>query len=347
MIAFQRQGHTVLSLSQSTGAGIHPVLTKNGIRTYSHVVRSRSSLLFYLRHALFLIQFCRRHKVDIIYAHLEPANFVAVLAQPFVRSRVFVTRHHTNEAALGNFDGSIAYRLTYRLAKNVIVVSEAAKDFMVEKEGIPRGKITHINLGYDFGLFASPDAEKSKAIRASMNTQVVLLFAGRLTKYKRPEISIQTLMQLRSRGIDASLILLGRGEEADRLNEMIAANGLARYVSMPGHVSNVPDYLAAADFLIHPSLAESSCVIVKEAALLKVPVIVCRNVGDFDDYLVNMENGFVMEQDDFAAGAARVIDLHRNDHGRLETITSKLFDVITARFDITQVLPLYDKLNRN
>jgi glycosyltransferase involved in cell wall biosynthesis len=347
MIAFQRQGHTVLSLSQSTGAGIHPVLEMHGIKTFSYIIRSRSAFLYYLKHTLFLIRFCRRHTVDIIYAHLESANFVAILAQPFIRGRVLVTRHHTNEAALRRFDRSLSYRLTYRLAKTVIVVSETARSYMIEKEHVASGKIVHIDLGYDFGLFAPADPEKSKSIRNSMKTQLVLLSACRITRPKRPEKSIETLAKLRARGIDASLIFLGRGEEESKLRELIAMNNLVPFVSMPGHVSNVSDYLAAADFLVHPSVAESSCVIVKEAALLKVPVIVCRNVGDFDEYMVNMKNGFVLDKDDFSSAAADVIDLYRNDRQQLNNVASQLFSEVISRFDIARALPLYDKLNRN
>ncbi|MEJ0034340.1 MAG: glycosyltransferase [Bacteroidota bacterium] len=291
MIAFKNQGHKVISLSQAGGAQIHDYLAQYQIETYTHIIPGEPNWRYILRHLRFLLSFIRKHQVQVVYSHLESANIVAALAQYFTKAKVYVVRHHINEAKLRGFDRSRTYRLTYALAKKIIVVSEHAKKFMVEEEKINPGKIIHINLAYDFNIYNRPDPENVRRIKAGFDG-LTLLTVCRLTPFKRPENAIKTLDHLRHRGVRVRLILLGRGEEEEPIKAMVRDANLVDHVVMPGYVGNVLDYMAASHFLVHPSVLESSCVTVKEAALVQLPVIVCKGIGDFDDYIVHEKKWF-------------------------------------------------------
>ena len=196
MIAFHGQNNRVLSLSQAEGFYIHDFLASKGIETYSHVIRSGNSVWYYLRHILHFISFCRKNKIEIVYSHLEPANFVAAIAQFFIPGKIYICRHHIDEASLYNFQYSIFYRITYALAKKIIVVSDHAKRFMITREGIRPEKIIHIDLAYDFDFFPTPSEAEIGAIRARHKDSIILLTACRLTKFKRPDLSVLVLRRL-------------------------------------------------------------------------------------------------------------------------------------------------------
>ena len=99
MIAFKKQGHKVVSLSQQEGLQINSFLNSQGIEASSHVIPGeRSGWFYYLKHLVFFIRFCRKHKVDIVYSHLDPANFVASIGQYFIKARTFLCRHYINES---------------------------------------------------------------------------------------------------------------------------------------------------------------------------------------------------------------------------------------------------------
>ena len=286
MIAFHKQSHNVICLSQQEGYEINDFLNAHGVRAYSYVPKGkRSGWWYYFRHLIFFVRFCWKHKVDIVYSHLEPANFIASIGQYFIRGNTFLCRHHVDEGMLYNFDRQIYYRTTYRLARKIIVVSDLARKYMVEREGIKSSKILHINLAYDFNLYGTTDDQSVASIRSQYSAQVLLLTICRLTSYKRPDLAIQVAGSLLSSGVDVKLVLLGIGEMEEQLRNLINKLGLKKKVFMPGYVSNVMEFMTASDFLLHPSLLDSSCVTVKEAGLAKLPVIVCRDVGDFDDYL--------------------------------------------------------------
>jgi glycosyltransferase involved in cell wall biosynthesis len=345
MIAFKDRGHDVFSLSQQEGKEIHDFLSGKGIKTESYVVPGkRSGLRYYLRHLLYFVRFCRRHKIEIVYSHLEPANFVASIGQYFVRGRVFLCRHHIDEGRLYNFDRDFYYMLTYRLAKSIIVVSDHARRYMVRHEGIPERKIIHINLAYDFSLYPLPNAETVMSIRGSGGC-LLLLSACRFTKFKRPDQILLLLKNLIDRGVNARLIMLGKGEMENELRNQIRNLGLDARVELPGYVNNIIDHMAAADFFLHPSLLESSCVVVKEAGLARLPVIVCKGVGDFDEYLLNGVSGFLTDRDKFVDQGTEIIRSHMNDEGLRRSMGSQLEILVRQRFSIENVLPQYEKLN--
>lgn len=343
MIAFKKQGHNVISLSQASGAQIHDYVQQHGIGTYTHVIDGNRNWWYYLKHLRFLVSFIRKHKVQIVYSHLEPANIVASVAQHLTKAKVYLVRHHIDEARLQGFDRSWTYRLTYSLANRIIVVSNQAKKFMTEVEKIDPAKIVHINLAYDFGIYQQPDPEKVKMLRAGFENGVTLVTVCRFTQHKRADVAIQTVRLLRDRGIRTRLILLGRGEEEGMITAMIRDEQLTDIIVMPGYVANVLDYMAASDFLVHPSVLESSCVTVKEAALVRLPVIVCQGVGDFDDYIENGKEGFSLEPAQFATLAANVIERHRN--ADLSAMKDLLYKRVTERFGIENLVGKYQKLN--
>ncbi len=346
MLSFQGQGHRVISLSQQEGNLINDFLTSHGIETHSYVLPGRrGGWWYYLRHLIFFIGFCWKHRVDIVYSHLEPANFVASIGQYLIRAKTYLCRHHIDEGMLYKFDKDLSYRITYRLARKIIVVSNHAKRYMIDYEGIPPRKIMHINLAYNFKLYNPPDEQKVREIRNQFKSVVLLLSACRLTAFKRPDIVIHTVKRLTDHGLDAKLILLGVGEMQEHLERLTAELGLQNKVFMPGYVSNVVDYMAAADFFVHPSLLDSSCVTVKEAGLVKLPIIVCRGVGDFDDYLIHEKNGFLVDRDKFVEDSAEIIKLNYQNDELLQNIGENLKKTVVELFSIENVIEHYNTLN--
>lgn len=346
MIAFKKQGHYVVSLSQAEGKDINNILIASGIEALSYKVSTKKKIWFTFKHLAYLIRLCKNKNVDIIYCHLEPASFIGVISQFFIRSKVYLCRHHIDEAMLYDFHKSVSYRLTYALAKKIIVVSNRAKDFMVQHEGVPANKIIHINLAYNFSLFPKPNIEIANSIRQKYASDILLLTVGRLTEFKRPDLSIQLLKRLLSQNVNARLIILGNGDMSESLKQNVLNDKLNNRIIFPGHVTNVLDYMAASNFLIHPSILESSCVVVKEAALVKLPVIVCEGIGDFDEYVVNKKNGFIVDKNNFVIEATDVIQFYKNQQSKMNEISGKLHQEVNRIFNIDTVIDSYAQLNQ-
>ncbi len=342
--AFKAKGHRIFLLTQSDYGPLHENFRGYGYTVSAAPFISVFTSILVLGRMFHLIRFCYRNKIDVVYAHLEPCNFIAVLSQYVVRSRVIICRHHVDEARLYPFGKDLSYRLTYKLAKEIIVVSDHAKRYMVKEENVRENRITHINLAYDFSFYQRPDSDSVRSLREKFSTDILLLSVCRLTVYKRPELSIDVLKTLLQNGLNAKLVILGRGELHDSLMKKIEDDGLADNCILPGYVHNVLEYMAASDFLVHPSLLESSCISVKEAGLVKLPVIVCKGIGDNDEVIKHNVNGFLVNPESFVMEATQIIQENMHASNHLDTMGMNLQQTVFDLFDIRNIAPKYEEL---
>lgn len=342
-LAFGEKSHACFLLTQGSTGVLHSYFRGYGFVAEADMASARTSLLRTLRRLISLVLFCRKNRIDVVYAHLEPCNFISAMARYFVNARVIVCRHHVDEARLYGFGKDFSYRLTYALAKEIVVVSERARQYMIAKENIPAKKIHMLQLGYDFALYPAVDRERSCVIRQQHDADVLLLTVCRLTRHKRPEASIELAGRLLQKGLHVKLIILGQGELYAELGRTLQKSGLQERVFMKGWVPNVLDYMGAADLLCHPSMLDSSSITLKEAALASLPMIACREVGDFESVLAD-ERGFLVNADSFIEEAENIILRYTGHKAKLKETGDNCKKFVLAHFDIRQVAPHYERL---
>lgn len=347
LFAFEKQGHKVYFITQEKAGAIVDFLKEKAIPTFSFFINAPGKYLKILISIIKLVLFCRRNKIDIVYSHLESANLVAVLAQYFIKAKVVACRHHIDEIHLINAQKSFSYKLIYRLAKKIIVVSERAKDFMIQNEGISADKIIKINLAYDFSLYNSVNEDEVSKIRNNYKADLLIITACRLLKDKRPQLSIELVEELIKKGLNAKLIILGRGELYEELEKEIQRKNLQGHCYLLGFHRNVLDFISAADVLFHPSVLDSSSVIVKEAGLVNKPVIACREVGDVEEYIKDYENGILVDKLNPLPGAAKFLSEFIIDKEKYANIGKSLHESIISLFSVNAILPLYNSINSN
>lgn len=215
---------------------------------------------------------------------------------------------------------------------------------MIEHEGIKKENITHINLGYNFSLYGSPDEKKIDEIKGRYPATLLLVTAGSLTNFKRPEVSIELTRLLRDSGVHVKLLLLGEGPEYSKLKSLVESYNLEQNVFFTGYIDQIMDYMHAADWLVHPSISEASSVVIKEAALASLPVMVCRGVGDFDEYLIDSHNAIVLDHEGFAEQAKERVVRFMKDKTQYALMGERLNQEIQRRFSIENTFEEYKKL---
>lgn len=119
---------------------------------------------------------------------------------------------------------------------------------------------------------------------------------------------------------------------------------MENHIFLLGNRSNVLDYLSAADLLLHLSETEASNSVVKEAGLAKKPVIVCERVGDFEDYIVHGQNGFLVNKEEPVSAATAIVTNYCALPAELKEIGLNLQHTVLKQFDIANVSDNYDKI---
>ncbi len=338
-------GHEVHLLTLEPEGPLHTLVRKTGVTASASPYREGFNPPRLIRNARFLTSYCRKYKIDFIFAHQQLCAMPLILAGPFMHTKNYYIRHNTDEDYLATpLKARLLNRFINSRSKNIIAPSEAVYHYLVEKEKVPAKKIQRINYGYNFSLYALPVQEKVISIRSQYKCRLLLISIARLTPPKRHVLMFRAVQELIKEGLDIKMICLGSGQIRESLESLINNDGLGSSISLEGNQNNVMDYLSASNLLLHLSETEASNSVVKEAALAGLPAIVCKNVGDFDDYIVNEVNGFLVDKTDPVPETVATIRKLYQDMERLKTIGQSAHDTVLKTFSITNVAAKYEDI---
>jgi GT2 family glycosyltransferase len=228
-----------------------------------------------VRGALPAWRLVRRHGTAGVYV-----NTVTIPSWPLVARlarRPCVVHVHEAERSLPRPVRRVL-ALAPALATRVVVNSDFTGEVLTEVAPRLRSRITVVHNSVRGP--ASP-----VAARAELTGPVRLLFVGRLSPRKGPQVAVAALAELRARGVDARLALVGSvfpGYEwfEAQLRELVRTSGLTDRVDLLGFAADVWPHLAAADVVLVPSVAEESFGnAAVEAVLAARPLVVSDSSG--------------------------------------------------------------------
>jgi glycosyltransferase involved in cell wall biosynthesis len=173
---------------------------------------------------------------------------------------------------------------------------------------------------------------------------MLLLSAARLIPVKRQLEAFQVVKMMVAEDMDVKLICLSDGPYKSVLEKYIADNNLGANIFMLGAKRNIIDYMEASDLFLHLSESEASNNAVKEMGYCRKTAIVCNDVGDFDDYIENGVNGYIVDKANPIEPAFKILKELYGDQAKLSALGNNLYSTIIREFSIDNVAPLYDKL---
>jgi glycosyltransferase involved in cell wall biosynthesis len=320
---------------------LHDVSESLGVNIFFNPIEKKSTLLYYFQQIIFLIKFCKKYKIDVVASHLQHTNFISVFAQFFTKAPIVEFRHHFKFHLLDktinlktNKNEKFFDKVINFLAKKIVVPSSGVYDGMKNFENVNMQKVKILPYFYDFSNYSSPNLNNVNKLKSENSCKLLLLMCSRLIPFKRHLIVFETIKNLVDLGYDIKMIVLDEGPEKETLESFIKINNLEERVKMFGFRTDFVDYMFASDLLIHPSLTEASNSVVKEMGLMKKGVAVCENVGDFSDYIVNEENGFLIGLNDSSADIHKIIVKSYNDKKQLlrmgENLNTKVFKLFNV-----------------
>jgi len=332
-------------LSTCETGELHIKLNELGIETYTNNIKKKNSFVYYLKQIFFLIRFCNHHKIDIVWSNLQHANFIAVFAQYFIKSKVICFRHHfkfikgfSKQTIQINKTEKLFDRAINSLAKKIIVPSAGVYNGMKDTENINIKKVQVLPYIYDFNRYIKPPILEINEIKLKHPAHLNLLMCARLIPFKRHNIVFPIIKKLVNEGLDIKMFVLDTGPELENLTNYINENNLKENIVMLGFRTNFMAYMAASDILVHPSLTEASNNVVKELGLMQKTVIVCSGVGDFDDYIIHGDNGFLVSSEAPEIEIERIIRKLYQDKSILESLGENLNNIILEKYNLSKAV---------
>jgi len=212
----------------------------------------------------------------------------------------------------------LAERRIAAAADRIVAPNPVERAHLARHYGADIERIRVIPCGVDLELFQPTDPRAARA-RLGLAAERVLLFVGRLAPIKGLTTLLRALAVARADGLgaaDVRLVVVGGdkderwdGERA-RLRGLAADLGVAAWVDFRGPQPQgaLPDYYAAADICLMPSLYESFGMVALEAMACGVPVVGSR-VGGLAVTVQDGVTGLLVPEGDAGALAAAIAGL--------------------------------------
>ncbi|MEI6149418.1 MAG: glycosyltransferase family 4 protein [bacterium] len=182
------------------------------------------------------------------------------------------------------------------------VLCQGTRDDLIRR-GLPAGHIQVIHSGLSQERYSAPD-EKPFA------DHPVLVYVGRVKKYKGIEIGIRALKLLRDKYPTLECLVVGKGDYLEPLRRMTGQLGLAGHVTFRGYVSESEKILILqkSRLLLQTSPKEGWGLSVVEANACGTPVVASDSPG-LRESVVDGRTGFLVPHGDVPALAQRIDQL--------------------------------------
>ena len=174
-------------------------------------------------------------------------------------------------------------------AFKIRVVSERIKNSLVAL-GIAARKIVVLPIAVELESFLAVGRQR----KLESSTYHRFIFIGRLAPEKNLSTLIRAFAEVLKLYPTATLELVGKGEEEERLKTLVKELGITKAVTFTAWTDDVPGLLKEADVFILPSTHEGYALVLIEAMAAGLPII-STDVGCVGECVRHDREGLVTE----------------------------------------------------
>lgn len=324
-----------------------------------HFVRAVDSKnpLVIINNAIWLAEFIRNHKVDIVHVRSRAPAWSAWIASRMA-SRPFVSTFH----AAYKFSNPLKkfYNRVMTRPNRIIAISQFIADHIRDTYDIDAKKIRIVHRGINLEKF-SPDHvdETHRALLrnawAIEKNQRVILLPARLSPIKGHGFLIKAMGLLPSDLLQNVVLVIvgddqGRAGYRHELNKLIKDNGLQNNVKLVDHCDDMPAAYSLADLVVVPSqVPEGFGRVPVEAMAMGIPVIASL-LGATQETILNGNTGWLLPSNDhklWAETICKALLLSQSQRDQMSNLAveraHKLYD---HKKMVADTLAVYDELMR-
>lgn len=241
----------------------------------------------------------------------------------------------------------IVYRQFYRSADCVVFVSESQRRYFAALGVSPR-RAEVVHNGIDLGAFAADAVAGEAAIlraRYGLSRQdLVIGLCAVFREEKRHVDLLAALANLRQRGLQAKVLLVGDGALRPRIEALRDQLGLGEAVLLAGFQADVRPYIAMCDVMALTSHDENFPIATLEYMALG-KAVVASEVGALSEQVDSGVTGLLYPAGDIAALAHA---LRRcGDSALRERLGQAAQAAVGARFGLQRMLARYEAIFRS
>lgn len=224
---------------------------------------------------------------DIIHIQSIPMGIPGLLSKIFLR-KPYVVWGRGSDVYRPDLFAKLISKIILKNADAVIALTQTMKKSM---ENIYRRPICVIPNGIDIKKFRNVSKDLNNT-----SEKKIILFVGTLRSVKGVEYLIEAMKTIKVNYDNIKLLIIGEGEDRDKLKDLVNKLGLDDCVEFAGQISNheIPKYMKKSDIFVLPSLSEGFPNVILEAMAAGLP-IVSTNVGGVPDIIQEEVNGLLVK----------------------------------------------------
>ncbi len=175
----------------------------------------------------------------------------------------------------------ISERIAIQHANITIAISEAIKSELINTYRINEKRITKIYNGVNIKRFNPALNYSELEKRLGLNGKEIILFVGRLSPIKGPQILIQAIRSILKKIPNAFFLFLGNGPLKTHLQKMSNEFQITQSLKFLGFIPNseVAQYFAMANLTVIPSLYEPFGLVALESLASGTPILTSNRGG--------------------------------------------------------------------
>ncbi|UJF28600.1 N-acetyl-alpha-D-glucosaminyl L-malate synthase BshA [Kaistella sp. 97-N-M2] len=288
------------------------------------------------------------YKLDLLHAHYAiPYAYAAFTAKQMLKEEgkdipLVTTLHGTDITLVGQHPSyKHAVEFSINQSDTITSVSESLKKdtlqfFHIKKE------IEVITNFIDNSEFIKKDACQRRQFASP--DEKILIHVSNLRPVKRVDEVLEIFKNVQKK-INCKLIIIGEGPDMEKVNQFLEEHpDLINKVRLLGKVNDLYKVLQLSDVFLLPSEQESFGLAALEAMAAETPVI-SSNAGGIPEVNIQGETGFLAEIGNVEAMSNYTIKLLSDEN--LLTEMKKNAKEQALRFDLKNILPLYEKMYEN
>jgi glycosyltransferase involved in cell wall biosynthesis len=198
---------------------------------------------------------------------------------------------------------------------HVVAVSGRVSEELTSS-GVSAQKVSLIKNGISAPTVADGARQAIREEFGLSTRSKVVAQIGRLARSKRTDLLLAAVSSLPA-DIDVHVLLVGEGDQAQSLAELVKSQRLERRVHFCGYRSDIAQILVAADLLALTSEKEGLPIAILEAMAMRCP-IVSTSVGEIPQVLSDPQDAWLVPPNDLSALTAAIHEA-LTDPGEAET----------------------------
>lgn len=254
-----------------------------------------------------LIQVIRREGYNVLDSQNIQSKFWANLAAMLTRTALVSTlnswyaHEHSTTLVKGRFYTSLEL-MTNQTLDLYITVSEKDRQMLLNS-GIPNDAIDLIYNTIDLDVSAIPGDRDALKKQFNLPPEAVICTGiGRLVPQKGFDILTEAFQKIASQVPNLHCLILGGGEDQEKLTEQIRAAGLEKRIRLLGYQDRAKtlSILKSSDIFVMPSRYEGTPIALLEAAALARPIL-ATCAGGIPELVTHDQHAYLVPTQDAEA----------------------------------------------